>query len=84
MWCDIGLGFRSGSGYGYASGLWALGLGILTINTQPSGRADDHLAGEAVHAAAAEGLRLIALLQIVDEQLAGGQQMEFAVWGIEK
>jgi len=33
-----------------------------------------------VHAAAAEGLRLIALLQIVDEQLAGGQQVEFAIW----
>jgi len=63
-------------------GVWVfrfLALGILTINTQSGGRTDDHLAGEAVHAAAAEGLRLIALLQIVDEQLAGGQQVEFSI-----
>lgn len=32
-----------------------------------------------MHAATAEGLRLIALLQIVNEQLTSWQQMEFAI-----
>lgn len=77
--CGIGVVLESGFLGLLAMGL-GLGMGILTINTQSGGWTDDHLTGEAVHAAAAEGLRLIALLQIVDEQLAGGQQVEFAIW----
>jgi len=54
-------------------------MGLLTINTQSCRRADNNLTGQTMHAATAEGLRFIALLQIMDEQLTGGQQMEFAI-----
>lgn len=52
---------------------------IHTVVSNFRRRTDHHLTRQAMHCPAAVHLKAIVVLQIVDQQLAGGQQMEFAV-----
>lgn len=50
-----------------------------TVVSNFRGRTDHHLPRQPVHRPAAVHLKAIVVLQIVDQQLAGGQQMKLAI-----
>lgn len=58
-------------------------LKILTVVANFRRRTNHHLPGEPMHGATAVHLKAIVVLQIVNQQLSGGQQMEFAVCELE-